>query len=240
MKISILFKTLRYVVSVITLVLSTVIIQEAHAPVTDNPRQSMGRVCLKNGNHFDGNIDISSKGKVTVYIDGGGMVFSPLQVEEIRLMNGSRLDGAEMKSLINHYASLQSSKSRFSTLINKYAAIHGVEKELLKALIRQESGFNPTAISHKGARGLMQLMPRTARQYGVTNIFDPAENISAGTEHLAYLLKKYNGDKRLALAAYNAGSMAVKKYNGVPPFRETTLYVRNIYRNYRALKGWEL
>lgn len=103
-----------------------------------------------------------------------------------------------------------------------------VSADLIKAVALVESGFNETARSPKGALGLMQLMPATARKYGVDNPFDPHENLQAGATHLGSLLDRYDNDLKLALAAYNAGSGAVQRYGGVPPYRETRDYIRKI------------
>jgi len=112
--------------------------------------------------------------------------------------------------------------------IEAAARANGVDAALVRALIHAESAFNPRALSHKGAQGLMQLMPATAAQYGVTDSFDAAQNIDAGVRHLAMLLKRFNGDIRLVSAAYNAGEGAVKKYRGVPPYAETRVYVERV------------
>ncbi len=104
----------------------------------------------------------------------------------------------------------------------------GLESSLIKAVIHVESAFDPWAVSRKGARGLMQLMPGTARIYGVRNIHSPEQNIYAGSKHLAFLIRKYNGNLKLALAAYNAGSGAVEKYGGIPPYSETRNYVQRV------------
>ena len=113
-----------------------------------------------------------------------------------------------------------------------YAAHYAIPKELVHALITQESGWNPRAISPKGAMGLMQLMPQTARSLNVKNPFDPAQNVDAGVRHLKSLLESYGGDVNLTLAAYNAGSGAVARSAGVPHYAETQNYVRRITNLY--------
>ena len=109
---------------------------------------------------------------------------------------------------------------------------YGVEEKLVHALVRQESGFNPNAVSKAGAKGLMQLMPATARSLGVIDSLDPEQNIEGGVKYLKQMLDKYNGNTILALAAYNAGPGAVDKYSGVPPYKETQNYVKAILKNY--------
>jgi soluble lytic murein transglycosylase-like protein len=116
----------------------------------------------------------------------------------------------------------------FGNLIHAAAEKHGVDESLIRWVIAVESNFNPRAVSRKRAQGLMQLLPATAAVYSVANIFDPAENIDAGTRYLKDLLARYRGDLRLALAAYNAGPEMVERYGGVPPFPETQKYVRVI------------
>jgi soluble lytic murein transglycosylase-like protein len=116
----------------------------------------------------------------------------------------------------------------YGKLIHDAAAKHGVDEDLIKGVIAAESNFNPRAISRKQALGLMQLLPETAARYSVANIFDPAQNIEAGTHYLKDLLAQYRGNLPLALAAYNAGPEMVDRYGGIPPFRETQSYVRRI------------
>ena len=116
--------------------------------------------------------------------------------------------------------------------IDQAASRHNVDPNLVRALIKVESNFNPHAVSRKGAMGLMQLMPGTARTLNVENPFDPSENIDAGVRHLKQLLENFGGDLRLSLAAYNAGSGAVRRNKGVPPYAETQNYVRQITRLY--------
>jgi soluble lytic murein transglycosylase-like protein len=116
----------------------------------------------------------------------------------------------------------------FGNLIRAAAEKHGVDESLITWVIAAESNFNPRAVSRRRAQGLMQLLPQTAALYSVANIFDPAQNIDAGTHYLKDLLVRYRGDLRLALAAYNAGPDMVERYGGVPPFPETQKYVRLI------------
>lgn len=131
-------------------------------------------------------------------------------------------------------------KERFETvqpMVQQYAAQYGVDAQLINAVIQQESGFNPNAVSSAGAQGLMQLMPSTAKGLGVKNAFDPAENLQGGIRHLSGLMEKYHGNVALALAAYNAGGGTVDKFNGIPPYKETQQYVRKILAAYLKQKN---
>ena len=116
----------------------------------------------------------------------------------------------------------------YKTEIAAAASDFGVDSSLIRAVIHAESAFNPMALSNKGAQGLMQLMPGTGRELGVTDAFDAAQNIRGGARYLSQLLKDFNGDSHLATAAYNAGPGAVQKYRGVPPYDETQLYVQRV------------
>lgn len=124
-------------------------------------------------------------------------------------------------------------REQYDGLIRSLARDHGVPPDLIHSIIQAESNYNHRAVSHKGARGLMQLMPATARQYGVKDVFDPRENIIGGIRYLKDLMKLYKRNTKLVLAAYNAGQQAVEKYGGIPPYRETINYIQKIQRSYR-------
>ena len=122
----------------------------------------------------------------------------------------------------------------YANFIAESARVHGVAPELVASVIAVESNFNPNAVSWRSARGLMQLMPETAARLGVTRVFDPQQNIDAGTRYLKELLLRYNGDLALTLAAYNAGPDRVEQYRSVPPYRETRDYVRRVTKKFRS------
>ena len=123
-------------------------------------------------------------------------------------------------------------RDQIMSMIEESSAKYGVDSKLVKALVQQESGFNPNAKSKVGALGLMQLMPSTAKGLGVTDPMDPKQNIEGGVKYLKSMLDRFHGNTILALAAYNAGPNAVSKYDGVPPYKETQNYVKSILKNY--------
>ena len=128
--------------------------------------------------------------------------------------------------------SKRASKSEIIGIINEVSNKYDVDPKLIEALVKQESGFNPNAKSKAGALGLMQLMPSTAKGLGVTDPMDVRQNIEGGVKYVKSMLDRFNGNVILALAAYNAGLNAVKRYDGVPPYKETQNYVRSILANY--------
>lgn len=127
-----------------------------------------------------------------------------------------------------NFGRLRLNTNAYQTEIAEAARTHGVDPAIIRAIMHAESAYNPNALSHAGAQGLMQLMPATARRFGVTNAYDPRQNIQGGVQYLAWLLRRFNGDLTLASAGYNAGEGAVDRHKGVPPYRETQRYVERV------------
>ena len=155
-------------------------------------------------------------------------------------MRAARTAASEVNTYLDGRTQTQQTLNRAFTAqdidaaIDRAAARHNVDPSLVRSVVKVESNFNPNAVSRKGAMGLMQLMPSTARSLNVSNPFDPQQNVDAGVRHLRRLLDSYGGDVRLSLAAYNAGSGAVARSAGVPHFRETQNYVRRITNLYNG------
>ncbi len=138
----------------------------------------------------------------------------------------------------NDYPSVSATSSTsYDELIRSASDRYNIDADLIRAVIKTESDFNSMARSTKGAMGLMQLMPETARLHNVTDAYDPIANIEGGVRHLKLLLSRYQGDLRLSLAAYNAGMKAVEKFGGIPPFAETQEYVRRVLQQYQAYRA---
>lgn len=131
----------------------------------------------------------------------------------------------------NRIAAGDKDRKTFAEIIREASARYGVDERIIRAVIKQESSFNPKAVSHCGAQGLMQLMPATAQSLGVKDAFNPEENIMAGTRYLKQKLDEFDGNLSLALAAYNAGSGTVQKYGGIPPYKETQAYVNKVIKS---------
>jgi len=128
---------------------------------------------------------------------------------------------------------VKSDSPEYDSIIHKYASYYELDPSLIHSIIATESGFNPNAVSSKGARGLMQLMPATAERLGVKNSFDPEQNIRAGVRHFRSLMDMFNNNLDLSLAAYNAGENLVQRLGRVPMYKETVNYVRSVTRRYR-------
>jgi soluble lytic murein transglycosylase-like protein len=126
--------------------------------------------------------------------------------------------------------------NQYDALISEFSKKYQVDFALIKAIIRAESGFNPNAVSRKGAKGLMQLMPETASRVNVSNSFNPRENIEGGVRYFKYLLSLFDDDLRLSLAAYNAGENIVSEVRSIPPYRETVDYVKKVLTYYQSYK----
>ena len=137
---------------------------------------------------------------------------------------------------VNEPHNAPASQLTVKELITTTALRHGIDPDFITSVVKAESDFNPQAVSSKGARGLMQLMPQTAADLGVENSFDPVANIEGGTKYLRELLDQYGGDAVKALAAYNAGPLRVQQYGGVPPYRETLAYITHIIDDYKSKK----
>jgi soluble lytic murein transglycosylase-like protein len=153
---------------------------------------------------------------------------------------GSRTNPRKSRTASNNEHLIASLKTQYGPVIKEVARAHALEDALLHAVVTAESAYNPRAVSKKGAAGLMQLMPETAQRYGVTDRFDPVQNLHGGARYLTELLRMFNGNLSLTLAAYNAGENNVVKYgNRIPPFQETRAYVPKVldlYRRYHSGK----
>jgi len=187
----------------------------------------------------------SSRPRMMVYWSHTEHRWKPVGYASPQEMKAARSALRDVERMVNsHYAESETLKTSEATpaavekAIQDAASRHGIDENLVRAIIQVESGFNPHAVSHKGAMGLMQLMPQTARSLDVRNPFDPEQNVDAGVRHFKKLLENYNGDVKLSLAAYNAGSTAVDKHHAVPNIAETTSYVKRITSLYGGNNPW--
>jgi soluble lytic murein transglycosylase-like protein len=172
---------------------------------------------------------------------GMAVLLAGTATAEVRLAvrNGSKViynvgRGSGAGPDLNWLARQHDRRSKYDPYIEHYATKYAIDATLVRAVIQVESGFDPTRVSRKGARGLMQLMPATAKRFGVTKIHDPEQNIRGGVQYLAYLTRLFNGDLPRILAGYNAGENAVLRYGGIPPYEETSTYVVKAMTVYRG------
>ena len=180
-----------------------------------------------------------SHAQIASYTDGNGKVVY-VNKDSPKRRSGSTISspsgaavGPASPVLLSPGASSNNWKEdRLDRIVRQAAERHNVDPALVKAVITTESGWNPQAVSRKGAVGLMQLIPETAQRFGVDNSFDPAQNVEGGTSYLRSLLDRYNGDLTKSLAAYNAGERAVDLSGGIPDYRETRMYVRKVTDEY--------
>jgi soluble lytic murein transglycosylase-like protein len=173
--------------------------------------------------------------KSPTYISSGLVYWSPsahrwksVASAKVRAARSAAAEVSQSQQIFGAVRGTPFTQQEIDSAINAAAARHNVDPNLVRALIKVESNFNPNAVSHKGAMGLMQLMPQTARQLNVKNPFDPEQNVDAGVRHLKQLMENYGGDVKLSLAAYNAGAGAVARSGGIPRFAETRNYVNRI------------
>jgi len=151
-----------------------------------------------------------------------------------QIINNTRdiLQNTDFRSIFRH-----KKEHLFHPIILEEADRHEIDPALVKAIIMAESGYNPNAISEKGAKGLMQLMPSTAQALGVEDVFNPQQNISGGVRYFKKLVNRFDGDIKLALAAYNAGSKKVRHYQGIPPYKSTHYYIEKVFKYYKLYKN---
>ena len=194
---------------------------------------------LTNGQQL-GNMTASTEGLQSLLYKGQNAVYVPSSVYKASSSSvhssGTKLDSHVSDDVIGSIAyekSLAGAK-QYATIIKKASSTYDIPEKLIAAVMKQESNFNPKVVSQAGAQGLMQLMPKTAQYLGVSDAFDPEQNIMAGAKYLRQMLDKFDNDPSLALAAYNAGPSRVTKYNGIPPFKETQNYVKKVMNYYTA------
>ncbi len=187
---------------------------------------------------FSGFLAAPANAEIFTYRDNNGvMVYTNIPTNNPRSRPLRRDDFTRSYRSTAQYFVDAAKRQEFAALIETAASVCEIKPELVHAVVTVESGYRATAVSPKGAVGLMQLMPETARQYGVANRRDPQQNLRGGTRYLCDLLAQFNNDLSMALAAYNAGPNAVNRYRGIPPYEETRNYVDLVldyYRHYRS------
>jgi len=210
-----------------------------------------GKVLLENGRSLEGDIRLQEDDRgnevVVVSYRSGSVTFPRSQVKKV-LRSSSRRTHQDphgsfrtaLKNTVPSRAVPRNAPLLYDPYIRSASRLHRLDPELVRAVIKHESNFQRKEVSRKGAQGLMQLMPDTARVLGVRDAFDPWENIHGGVRYLRDMIEAFDGDLVKAVAAYNAGPAAVKKYGDVPPYPETRGYVRNVLRTYRSYRGAKL
>jgi soluble lytic murein transglycosylase-like protein len=179
--------------------------------------------------------EVLQDGRITrLYISADNKSFVDVPTENIASFETAPVEAAPAP--VQPAIQLSAKSQTLTEIVRDASDKHLIDEDLIQSIIRAESSFNPKAVSHKGAQGLMQLMPATARSLGVTNSFDSRENVDAGTRYLHELLVKFNFDLIKALAAYNAGPDRVQQYKGVPPYYETRAYVARIIKDFNRKK----
>jgi soluble lytic murein transglycosylase-like protein len=166
-----------------------------------------------------------------------GSILQQALVQGLEIVNANKLSSPAVQPALYTKAGadiLSAPKTDYDNIITRAAETYNIPKKLIQSVIKQESNFNPNAVSYAGASGLMQLMPATASYLGVQNSFDPEQNVFGGAKYLRQMLDMFDGSTTLALAAYNAGPGNVKKYGGIPPFNETQNYVKKVTGYYNA------
>jgi hypothetical protein len=203
---------------------------------------SKGKILLNNGKSITGDISRCNDGTCLVVVRAGSIRFEQEEIKKIIIYSGRDTATEKfvntMKVTPGQRASAGAAPSApYESLIHQSAKENNIDPALLKAVMKAESNFNPKDKSKKGACGLMQLMPETAKLLGVKDIYSPEENVHAGAKFLSCMLDTFHGNTEKALAAYNAGPAAVLRYNSVPPYLETRNYIKNVHAFYRKYRG---
>jgi hypothetical protein len=199
--------------------------------------QAAEEVTLKNGFNLLCDHREQAGEKVRLFTSQGSSNF--VEVDAAEIASVDTVPDPPLSPVASPAAAPRLTNADVHELVAHAGATHNLDVDLLASVIRAESGGNIHAVSRTGAQGLMQLMPGTAAKLGVTDSFRPDENINGGTAYLDALLLRYHDNLALALAAYNAGPAAVDKYHGVPPYRETQVYVARVIREFNRKKQWE-
>ena len=220
--------------------------------LTSIAQARMGKVFFTNGRWLKGDVQVQKdpegNEEVAIALHSGSVTVSKTEVTNIVYSSPSENAAGALAvsgfqrafEVTPSKPAVEKSPGLYEHYIRHASQKHRLDPELVKAVIKQESNFNRNDVSQKGAQGLMQLMPETARKLGVGDTFDPWENIHGGTLYLRMMLEHFNGNLEKALAAYNAGPGAVEKYGAIPPYRETQGYVRNVLNYYRMYRGSRL